>query len=440
MKIIRADKDTNTTDVHGTSKHTEFANWKVFYSDGSGDQQELSLGAAGTILVSAGTAAAPTFPATTIFELDIATGQLKLPTQGSGAGILIGGEIQLYRSSANTLRIIGTVITQVNDSATQWNAHTFSDSDSSAFNILRSRGTEASPSDVLSGNELGRYAFGGRAASTNLVATYMRAVATENYSGSGIGTKYEIYTTPNSSLTPALAVAIDQDKKLLVDVITELTSAAGVTIDGVLLKDGVVTVGDVAFDDATSDPLIDGTVDDGNENSVARKDHVHPIVLDASTSVKGKVELATAAETTTGTSAVLAVTPDGLEGSQFGRKDFQYTIFAPATNHSTGTGLALIPIPDSLDGWDLVYAHSEAAVAGSVSGTMVVDIHLNGTTMMTTDKIDTPFGDEGSDAGTAPAFTTTAVAENDRITIDVDAVHGTVGQGLVVSLGFRKAP
>lgn len=60
------------------------------------------------------------------------------------------------------------------------------------------------------------------------------------------------------------------------DVIAESTGAAGVTIDSVLLKDGVVTVGDVAFDDATSDPLIDAdAADDGNENSVARKDHVH---------------------------------------------------------------------------------------------------------------------------------------------------------------------
>ena len=61
------------------------------------------------------------------------------------------------------------------------------------------------------------------------------------------------------------------------DVVAESTPAAGVTIDSVLLKDGVVTVGDVAFDDATSDPLIDAdAASDGVENSVARKDHAHP--------------------------------------------------------------------------------------------------------------------------------------------------------------------
>lgn len=70
-------------------------------------------------------------------------------------------------------------------------------------------------------------------------------------------------------------VTIDGAKSLSVDVINEKDSTAGVTIDSVLLKDGVVTVGDVAFDDATSDPAAVGTTADGSENSVARKDHVH---------------------------------------------------------------------------------------------------------------------------------------------------------------------
>jgi hypothetical protein len=39
-----------------------------------------------------------------IFEVDESTGQLKLPTTGSGAGILIGGDAQLYRSAENLLR------------------------------------------------------------------------------------------------------------------------------------------------------------------------------------------------------------------------------------------------------------------------------------------------------------------------------------------------
>ena len=39
---------------------------------------------------------------------------------------------------------------------------------------------------------------------------------------------------------------------------------------------GGVPFAEVEYDDAGSDPLIDGTVSDGAENSAARKDHVHP--------------------------------------------------------------------------------------------------------------------------------------------------------------------
>ena len=74
-----------------------------------------------------------------------------------------------------------------------------------------------------------------------------------------------------------LFVQVANIKTLRTNTITERTPAAGVIIDSVHLKDGVVVVGDVAFDDATSDPLIDAdAASDGAENSVARKDHVHP--------------------------------------------------------------------------------------------------------------------------------------------------------------------
>ena len=60
------------------------------------------------------------------------------------------------------------------------------------------------------------------------------------------------------------------------DTIYEHTADAGVTVDGLLIKDGEVAAGGVAFDDATSDPLIDAnSAADGTEDSVARKDHVH---------------------------------------------------------------------------------------------------------------------------------------------------------------------
>lgn len=49
--------------AHGSAQHTENGNHKVFYADGSGDQQELALGADGTVLASAGTGSAPVMEA-----------------------------------------------------------------------------------------------------------------------------------------------------------------------------------------------------------------------------------------------------------------------------------------------------------------------------------------------------------------------------------------
>lgn len=47
--------------AHGISAHTEHANWKTFYSDGSGDEKELALGTDGQILKATGASAAPAF-------------------------------------------------------------------------------------------------------------------------------------------------------------------------------------------------------------------------------------------------------------------------------------------------------------------------------------------------------------------------------------------
>ena len=55
--------DTVHPQAHGKADHTEHANWKVLYTDGSGDEQELALGADGEVLTSTGAAGAPAFEA-----------------------------------------------------------------------------------------------------------------------------------------------------------------------------------------------------------------------------------------------------------------------------------------------------------------------------------------------------------------------------------------
>jgi len=72
------------------------------------------------------------------------------------------------------------------------------------------------------------------------------------------------------------------------------------------------------------------------------------------------------------------------------------------------------------------------------TGTMTVDVNLNGTTLMTTNKITIDTTEKTSrTAATAAALTTTAIAAGDLITVDVDAIHTTPAKGLTVRLGIR---
>lgn len=48
-------------EAHGIAAHTGHANWKALYTDGSGDEQELALGANATVLAATGVGSAPGF-------------------------------------------------------------------------------------------------------------------------------------------------------------------------------------------------------------------------------------------------------------------------------------------------------------------------------------------------------------------------------------------
>lgn len=69
------------------------------------------------------------------------------------------------------------------------------------------------------------------------------------------------------------------------------------------------------------------------------------------------------------------------------------------------------------------------------TGDMTVDIHLNGTTIMTTNKITIETTEKTSeDAATQPALTTTSYTANDILTFDIDAIQTTAAKGLSVWL------
>ena len=62
---------------------------------------------------------------------------------------------------------------------------------------------------------------------------------------------------------------------------------------------------------------------------------------------------------------------------------------------------------------------------GSTSGTTTVDVHMNGTTIMSTTKCTIDYGDDTSvGASDEPVITTLTLTDNAEITVEIDAVTG----------------
>jgi hypothetical protein len=162
----------------------------------------------------------------------------------------------------------------------------------------------------------------------------------------------------------------------------------------------------------------------------------------ASDTAAGVVELATAAETTTGTDAARAVTPDGLAGSVFGTQVVQLMVFDDSQDVATGNGAGdlFFRVPSTMNGMNLVAVAACVQTAGT-TGTTDIQIHnVTDTadmlsTVITIDSAET----DSSTAATAAVINaaTDDVATGDVLRIDVDAVSTTAPKGLLVELQFR---
>lgn len=171
----------------------------------------------------------------------------------------------------------------------------------------------------------------------------------------------------------------------------------------------------------------------------------------ATETASGLIEIATAAETTTGTDNTRAVSPDGLAGSTiFGVKVVQLEVFSPTMDAATGDGKVYFRIPPSLNGMNLVGVAANVITAGT-TGTINIDIArcataatgnvCSGTVsdvLSTNITIDS--GENSTDNAAAAAVIDTAnddVATGQIYRIDVDAIHTTPSKGLVVVLTFQ---
>lgn len=162
----------------------------------------------------------------------------------------------------------------------------------------------------------------------------------------------------------------------------------------------------------------------------------------ASTSAAGVSELATAAETTTGTDAARTITPDGLAGSDYGKRVVSILVFDDSQNVATGDGAGDVfwRVPAVLNGWNLVAVAAQVQTAGTTNTTDIQIANVTQAADMLTTKITIDSGEtDSSTAATAAVIDTSNddVATGDRLRIDVDAVSTTPPKGLLVELTFQ---
>lgn len=234
---------------------------------------------------------------------------------------------------------------------------------------------------------------------------------------------------------------------------TELGILEGATLTTTELNyvDGVTSAIQTQLDAKapTASPTFTGTVTlptgltgviRADSGVVSTDSDVTDIVAAASTSAAGKVELATSAETTTGTDTGRAITPDGLAGSDYGKRIVGIQVFDSATDTATGDGKAFFRVPSALNGYNLVGVAANVYTAGTTGTTDIQIRNVTDSQDMLSTKLTIDSGEtDSSTAATAAVINTTYddVATGDKIAIDVDAVSTTAAQGLYVELIFQ---
>jgi hypothetical protein len=218
--------------------------------------------------------------------------------------------------------------------------------------------------------------------------------------------------------------------------VTSVSGSTGAVADGDIDHD---SLGNFAANEHFTQANITatGTIASGVWNGTAIGS---AYLTSASTTVSGASELATTAETNTGTDAGRTVTPDALAGSYAGTETVQAVVFEFTTDTETGNGKYYFHVPASMNGMNLVTAHAEVITAGTTNTTNI-QIHnaTDGQDMLSTGlTIDST--ETGSDTAATPAVINASyddVATNDVIRIDVDQVSSTAAKGLLITMEFR---
>ncbi len=389
---------------------------------------------------------------TSLFEFDEAAGQLKLATSGSSAGLLLGGDALLYRVSADVLRTPDalTVDSTVTGSTFDATGAT-SDGDNSALGYEAAKGAvltgQGSTDDITVENDAGAKVFG-VPTGTTIVDGLSELKFTERADhistpGAGFG-----YLWVKSDAPSSLIYTDDAGTDFTLPV---ASSAHGTSVHTEGTADRM-TWQDASGDDEEFAVGADGTVllgkgtttvpAFGKVDLTADIENVLPEanLPNASLTAEGVVELATAAEITTGTDTGRAISPDAFAGSEPGERAVQIHVIDSTTEVTTGDGKAYFHVDSRLAGMNLVDVHGEAITAGT-TGTM--DIQLRNVTQ-SADILSTKLTFDSTESGTDTAATPAVISgteddmtENDVIAVDVDAVQTTKAKGLIITMGFR---
>ena len=226
-------------------------------------------------------------------------------------------------------------------------------------------------------------------------------------------------------------------------VATNLTgTAAGLTAGNVTnnanLTGHVTSTGNAAILGAFSISQLNTAISDATLSGNNTGDNVA-----ASSSTAGIAELATAAEIDTGTDTGRVIPVDQFVASNRNIRYLVFSLVASGTDVAVDTSIGgdfTIPFTGTILQSDTDHDQLAATTdTAGTTGTMVVDVHLNGTTIMTTNKLDIETTEKGTQtAATQPDLTTTAITAGDILTFDIDAVHTTAAKGLKVLIAIRE--
>jgi len=399
----------------GYTNLTEFVDqtaWRLFYSNTDGDVVELAFGTSGQVLQSNGATSAPTFETVAgtgdmvLADVQTITGAKtfnadKLIHAGSTSGTTVVKATAIAGTTVLTLPAATDTLVGKATTDTLTNKTLTSPVINSPTNIVTDDVTESTDKNYVTDAEA---VVIGNTSNTNTGDEATASITVSGISESATVAETDTGTDAVRHVTPAsLAGSALQTKADSVETNADVTDTANVTSAGALM-DSELT--DIAAVKALSDASI--------------------------------------ADTDTGTSTTAFVTPDGLQGSKRNLRWLSFNLVEAATDCATATNIAgdfVSPIAGVIQQSDTTpfYLYATNSTAGT-TGTMVVDISIGGTSIMTTNKLDFDTTEKTTTtAATPPDLTTTALAVGDIITIDIDAVHTTAAKGLTVYLAVLES-